>query len=183
MYFFPGPADYPIKQSPPACHPIKTMRKKDKNIVQGDRRSFLSILPLGVLGVVGASLSIAAKRTLEPQSAAAADESWKTLGNISEIAGEEPIEKTIAVTCRSGWSKTVEDVSVFVLPKHENKVLSSVCPHEGCPIVWDGDSKNFLCPCHDSFFSEGGQRLTGPATNDLTEVESRVENGKLQIKV
>ncbi len=104
------------------------MSKKEKEIVKKDRRSFLSVLPLGVLGVVGASLTIAAKRTLEPQ-VAAADESWKTLGNISEIAGEEPIEKTIAVTCRSGWSKTVDDVSVYVLPKHDNRVLSSVCPH------------------------------------------------------
>ena len=158
------------------------MSNKEKENVRKDRRSFLSVLPLGILGVVGASLTIAAKRTLEPQ-VAPVDESWKTLGEISEIAGEEPIEKTIAVTCRSGWTKTVDDVSVFVLPKHDNKVLSSVCPHEGCPIVWDGDTKNFLCPCHDSFFSDKGERLTGPATKDLTEFETRVENGKLQIKV
>ncbi len=158
------------------------MSNKEKENVRKDRRSFLSVLPLGILGVVGASLTIAAKRTLEPQ-VAPVDESWKTLGEISEIAGEEPIEKTVAVTCRSGWTKTVDDVSVFVLPKHDNKVLSSVCPHEGCPIVWDGDTKNFLCPCHDSFFSDKGERLTGPATKDLTEFETRVENGKLQIKV
>ncbi len=159
------------------------MSNKEKEIVRKDRRSFLSVLPLGVLGVVGASLTIAAKRSLEPHTVAAADEGWKSLGDVAEIAGEEPIEKTIAVTCRSGWSKTVEDVSVYVLPKHDNKVLSSVCPHEGCPIVWDADSKNFLCPCHDSFFSDEGQRLTGPAAKDLTEYETRVENGKLQIKV
>jgi Rieske Fe-S protein len=157
------------------------MNVKKDEIVRKDRRSFLSIFPVGILGLVMASMGFSAKRTLEPEIAAA-DEGWKTIGDLSQIAGEEPIEKTLAITCRSGWSKSVDELSVFVLPKHENKVLSSVCPHEGCPIVWDGGTKNFLCPCHDSFFSDKGERLTGPATKDLTEFETRVENGKLQIK-
>ncbi len=159
------------------------MSTNEKEILRKGRRFFLSVLPVGILGLIGASMTIAAKRSLEPQTLAAADDGWKTIGNVTEIAGEEPIEKTIAITCRSGWSKTVEDVSVYVLPKHDNKVLSSVCPHEGCPIVWDGDTNKFLCPCHDSYFSDNGQRLTGPAAKDLTEYESRVEDGKLQIKV
>lgn len=159
------------------------MKKKENEIIRKDRRSFLAVLPLGVLGVVGASMTMAAKSSLAPQDAASTDEAWKTVGDISELAGEEPIEKTIAVTCRSGWSKTVEDVSVYVLPQNDNKVLSSVCPHEGCPVVWDDESKNFLCPCHDSYFSARGKRLTGPSTKDLTEYESRVEDRKLQIKV
>ena len=159
------------------------MSKKNTEIIKKDRRTFLSVLPIGVLGVVGATLTVAAKRSLDPQAAAAVDEGWKTLGDAAELTGVEPVERTIAITCRSGWSQTVEDVSVFVLPKHDNKVLSSVCPHEGCPIVWEETEKKFLCPCHDSFFSEEGQRLTGPATKDLTEYESRVENGKLQIKI
>ncbi|MEQ1606668.1 MAG: Rieske (2Fe-2S) protein [Pyrinomonadaceae bacterium] len=159
------------------------MKNEEKEIVRGDRRTFLSILPLGVLGAVGATIVVAAGRSLEPQVSSAAEANWKSLGEVAEITGEAPVEKTIAVTCRSGWSKTVEDVSVFVLPKHDNKVLSSVCPHEGCPIVWDDETTKFLCPCHDSYFSDKGERLTGPATKDLTEYETRVESGVLQIKV
>ena len=159
------------------------MKKEENEVVRADRRTFLSILPIGVLGVIGASMTIAAKRSLDPDAASAVDEGWKTVGDVTEIAGEEPIEKTISVTCRSGWSKTVEDVSVYVLPHHDNKVLSSVCPHEGCPIVWESESKKFLCPCHDSYFSDKGERLTGPAKRDLTEYETRVEDGKLKIKV
>lgn len=159
------------------------MDKKDSEIIKEDRRTFLSILPIGVLGLVGASITLAAKHSLDPQAEAAAAANWTTLDDVAELAGDEPIEKTISITCRSGWQKTTEDQTVFVLPKHANKVLSSVCPHEGCPIVWDGDSSKFLCPCHDSYFSDSGQRLTGPAAKDLTEYETRVEDGKLQIKV
>lgn len=163
--------------------PTQKMKKENKETIREDRRKFLSILPVGVIGIVGASMTLAAKRSLEPAAGSAAEESWKTISEVAEITGDAPIEKTISVTCRSGWSKTVEEMSVYVLPQHEGKVLSSVCPHEGCPIVWDADSKNFLCPCHDSFFSDSGRRLTGPSTRDLTEYESRIEDGKLQIKV
>lgn len=159
------------------------MDDKEKEIIKRDRRTFLSVLPLGILGAVGASMTLAAARSLDPQAAAATDANWKSVGEIGEITGELPVEKTIAVTRRSGWSKTVEDVSVFVLPKHENRVLSSVCPHEGCPIVWDDETSKFLCPCHDSYFSDTGERLTGPATKDLAEYETRVEGRVLQIKV
>jgi Rieske Fe-S protein len=168
-------------------HPARNndnMKNEENESIRADRRTFLSVLPLGVIGVIGASMTVAARQSLEPSAtASAADDGWKSLGEVSEMAGEDPIEKTVAVTCRSGWSKTVEDVSVYVLPHHDNKVLSSVCPHEGCPIVWEDETKKFLCPCHDSYFSDNGERLTGPAKKDLTEYETRVENGKLQIKV
>lgn len=159
------------------------MENKEPEIIKEDRRTFLSILPIGMLGLIGASMTLAAKHSLDPIAEETAAANWTTLDAVSELTGEEPIEKTIAVTCRSGWQKTVEDKTVFVLPKHDNKVLSSVCPHEGCPIVWEGESGKFLCPCHDSYFSDSGSRLTGPAAKDLTEYETRVEDGKLQIKV
>ncbi|MEZ5428887.1 MAG: Rieske (2Fe-2S) protein [Pyrinomonadaceae bacterium] len=148
-----------------------------------DRRKFLSLIPLGVFGVIAGSLGLASKRFLEPQNVSAASENWKILGAVSEIGGEEPIAKTVTVESQTGWSKTIEDMTVYVLPKHDNKVLSSVCPHEGCPITWDAERKNFLCPCHDSFFQDDGKRLSGPAQSDLTAMETKVENGKLQIKV
>jgi Rieske Fe-S protein len=159
------------------------MDNKETEIIKEDRRTFLSLLPIGVLGLVAASITQSAKHSLDPIAEEAATANWTTLDALNEFAGQEPIEQTVAVTCRSGWQKTVENKTVFVLPKHNNKVLSSVCPHEGCPIVWEGDSGKFLCPCHDSYFSDSGERLTGPASIDLTEYETRVEDGKLQIKV
>lgn len=159
------------------------MKENEKVITMADRRTFLSILPIGVFGAIGVTLASAAHRSLSPGADIVDETSWKSVGEISELTGDTPIEKTVSVTCRSGWIKTVDEVSVFVLPKHENKVLSSVCPHEGCPIVWDEENTKFLCPCHDSFFNDSGERLTGPATKDLKEYEARVENGVLQIKV
>lgn len=44
--------------------------------------------------------------------------------------------------------------------------VSTVCPHLGCTV--DRRPEGFLCPCHGSKFSEGGQVLNGPATRPLT---------------
>jgi Rieske Fe-S protein len=157
-------------------------KKEQENLENPGRRNFLSMIPLGIFGAIAVSIGTASKRFMEPQIATAASENWKVLGLMSDLSGEEPIAKSISVESINGWSKTVEDVTVYVLPKHECKVLSSVCPHEGCPIIWDADSKNFLCPCHDSFFQDDGKRLSGPAQADLTAIETKVEDGKLHIK-
>lgn len=156
--------------------------------VTQDRRKFLSIIPLAVFGAIAVSLGVASKKFLSPSVVAkeigeTTTESWKTLGAVAELSGDEPIEKVISIEKNAGWSKTAEDATVYVLPKHENKVLSCVCPHEGCPIVWDSETKNFLCPCHDSFFSDSGKKLSGPSTKDLTAMETRIEDGKLQVKI
>lgn len=163
----------------------KQINKNDEPVKQ-DRRRFLTAIPLVIFGAIAASLAVASKRFLEPPVTSIGEsgaESWKTLGTVSEMQGAEPLAQTISVEKINGWSKTIEDVTVYVLPQHNHKVLSSVCPHEACPVVWDSQTKNFLCPCHDSFFSESGKKLTGPATTDLTALETRIENEKLQIKI
>lgn len=167
----------------------KNYNQNAKQSIKKDRRQFLSLIPLTVFGTIAVSLGVASKKILTPAISAAKNagetiaEKWKTLGAIAEMQGEEPIEKIISIEKDAGWSKTIEDTTVYVLPKHENKVLSCVCPHEGCPIVWNADAKNFLCPCHDSFFSDSGKRLSGPSTKDLVELETRIEDGKLQVKI
>ena len=45
------------------------MRNQEKEFVLKDRRSFLSVLPLGILGVIGVALTVAAIRFLGPQAA------------------------------------------------------------------------------------------------------------------
>ena len=158
-------------------------KEKENGPIASGRRAFLSLLPIGVFGAIAVSLGFASKRVLEPQDIAKPAEGWKTVGEVAEFSGTDPVTKTITVESQTGWSKTVEDMTVFVLPEDDHKVLSSVCPHEGCPILWDSDSKNFLCPCHDSFFSSKGKRLTGPAKDEMISIKSVVKNGKLQIKV
>ena len=157
------------------------MEDRKSEPVEEERRRFLSLIPLGVAAAIIATIGVPSKLFLDPPPDKKSPENWKDLGDVADLTGEEPIARTVTLESQTGWSKTIEDQTVFVLPKHDKKVLSSVCPHEGCPIVWEKESGKFLCPCHDSFFSDDGKRLSGPAKNDLTAIKSRILEGKLQI--
>jgi Rieske Fe-S protein len=49
--------------------------------------------------------------------------------------------------------------------------MSSVCPHRGCDVEWNGDEKVWDCPCHGSRFAPDGAVLRGPATRPLPLAE------------
>ena len=149
--------------------------------VNKSRRSFLSLLPLGVLAGVFASMGGAAFRFLRPRIFAATDK-WLDVATIAELSGPQPIARKIVAEHVAGWAVTTEQHSVFVLPAKNNQVLSAICPHEGCEVMWEGATNRFSCPCHASFFAADGARISGPARRGLDPLPARVQDGKLQVQ-
>ncbi len=41
------------------------------------------------------------------------------------------------------------------------------CPHLGCALKWNKYERSWDCPCHGSRFSEDGELLDNPSTDDL----------------
>ena len=39
-----------------------------------------------------------------------------------------------------------------------------------------------MCPCHDGKFSKDGAPLSGPVTEPLRKLETRIENDTIQVK-
>lgn len=144
---------------------------------ENSRRSFLKLLPVGALAAVLASIGGAAFRFLRPR-VAAASESWLDVATLSELTGPQPLSRKVAAEHFAGWAVTTEEHTVFVLPG--NKVLSAVCPHEGCEVAWEQNTNRFSCPCHESFFAADGARVSGPAPRGLDTLPTRVQDGKLQ---
>jgi thiosulfate dehydrogenase (quinone) large subunit len=61
------------------------------------------------------------------------------------------------------------DPSLVVQPQSGSFIaFDAVCPHAGCTVQYDGNSKLFICPCHGSEFngSTGAVEL-GPAQTGL----------------
>ena len=52
--------------------------------------------------------------------------------------------------------------------------LSSVCPHRGCDVEWNGEEKVWDCPCHGSRFTSEGAVIRGPAAQPLPPVDAPV---------
>jgi menaquinol-cytochrome c reductase iron-sulfur subunit len=145
------------------------------------RRSFLKLLPLGVLAGVFASVGGAAFRFLRPKLSAVSD-AWLDVMSLSEVKGPTPVSSKIVAEHVAGWSITTEEHNVFVLPAKNNQVLSAICPHEGCEVNWEPNANRFSCPCHESYFAADGARISGPATRGLDALPMRVQDGKIQVQ-
>lgn len=107
--------------------------------------------------------------------------SWQFLSDLgsfsagSSMTYEAPAGQKIVVT-RLGDGETPED---FI-------ALSSICPHLGCQVHWQGNNDRFFCPCHNGAFSSMGEPLSGPpkdSNQPLPQYSLKIENGLLFINV
>lgn len=145
------------------------------------RRNFLMLIPLGIFAGLAGAVATAALRFLRP-TATQQDEKWLNVGAVAQLKGDQPIMRSVVAEHRAGWASTLEEHFVYVLPRQNNQVVSSICPHEGCNVTWREVTNQFVCPCHDSFFSADGAVLSGPSRRGLDPLPSREENGMLQIQ-
>ena len=61
---------------------------------------------------------------------------------------------------------------------------SAVCTHTGCDISdWDGGTRRFQCPCHDSQFdpADGARVVGGPAPRQLPALPLDLRDGMLVV--
>lgn len=145
------------------------------------RRRILLLVPAGIgLGILTTLVS-AAVRFLRPQPASAAQEQWLPVMPATELTGAQPLARTVSIQLDAGWTQVLAAQPVIVLPQ-ERRVLSAVCPHEGCTVVWRAEDKMFLCPCHDSRFDAAGTHITGPAAHALAQLPARIEDGMLKVR-
>jgi Rieske Fe-S protein len=154
------------------------MSKNDETQTR-TRRSFLLLLPVTLIAGVFSSIGFAAFRFLRPRMADSSSENWSDVASLSELKSDAPVGRKVMTDQVTGWGVTREQHQVYVLPG--NRVLSAVCPHEGCDVAWDKSTNRFSCPCHESYFSADGARLSGPARRGLDTLPSRVQDGKLQV--
>jgi len=135
---------------------------------------------------VGATLAVPLVRfALHPLYAATTEIEWSDLGAIDDYLNlTEPHKKSVAVTQRDGWRKTVTERMVYVVagPHGTPRVLSAVCPHLGCTIAWRAERQQFVSPCHNGVFSPSGEHLSGPPPRSMDELETRVAGGRLQVR-
>ena len=157
-----------------------------------DRRGFLKV----ATGVVGGGLGIIiAGPALRMCVAPTGTDTVTTpkdpidIGVVGSIAVGAPWKKVgvIAPVVKDAWT-TARDIvlgAAWVRQPTEGKIvaLSAVCPHLGCAVGFDPSAKTFLCPCHNSKWSDDGALVanTGPAKRDLDPLPVEVRDGRLRL--
>jgi Rieske Fe-S protein len=121
-------------------------------------------------------------------------DSFSDAGSLSDFPVGQWRLVTLEMVQEDGWKKTRARHAVWIrrqeaspvasAPGEESKgimVLTSICPHLGCPINWHPDQSQFVCPCHGGVFSADGQRQSGPPPRNMDPLEFEIREGRIWI--
>lgn len=134
------------------------------------RRAFVSWTGLGWLTTV--LLGLVGTRTTEAQSL----EGFRAVGNLTQLKQGNGVL----------WTKFKQTPVVVIRdPNQQNTLvaLKPTCIHLGCRVNWQGEAKQFVCPCHNSKFSPTGGVLKGPAKKALPRYTVRVQGQNILVKL
>lgn len=162
--------------------PLDSTTTRQAHSINDERRHLLRLIPAGIFAAITGAITITAFRFLHPLKTITGTNEWTNVAMLSELTGDAPVMRRIAIARSNSWAGTFEAHTIYVLPKQNNIVVSGVCPHENCDIAWRDDTRKFFCPCHRSTFAENGARLSGPARRGLDPLPQRVRDGVLQVQ-
>jgi menaquinol-cytochrome c reductase iron-sulfur subunit len=147
------------------------------------RRSFYVGAIYGLGAIISAALGLpAAIYLLFPPKIRQASQ-WVEIGDVTSLAADSPTEMTFRSNRVDGWKVTSEKATAWVVKHADNSITAfgPQCTHLGCAYHWDDAKTEFICPCHNSFFSIDGKVTAGPAPRPLDRYETRIDGKKLLI--
>jgi Rieske Fe-S protein len=60
--------------------------------------------------------------------------------------------------------------AIVVRRGEEILAFDATCTHAGCPVEWNAEKREFLCPCHKGRFSAEGAPAGGPVRKPLARL-------------
>jgi len=137
----------------------------------------------GLWGLISGALAWPALRYLFGGRKTSGTAAWIEVGDVSKIAPGTPAEMSFERVRGDAWRAVKEKSTIWVVKNESGTVTAFApgCTHLGCAFHYEEGKKQFLCPCHDSYFTLDGRVLSGPAPRALDQYQSRVVNDKLSI--
>lgn len=85
------------------------------------------------------------------------------------------------------WNRSLEPIGAVYLRRQpgETKIecLTATCPHAGCFVNFDAQTKTFMCPCHNSQFALDGAIIQpSPSPRPMDSLECQVANDQVLVK-
>ena len=154
---------------------------------QPTRRTLLALLAGLGSAAIGIALAVpGAAYVIDPLLRGGARKGrWLKVASLAGVSEDQPTAFPVVGEQVDSWMRTPNvRLGVVWLRKKGEKVqaLSAECPHLGCKVGYDPERKRFGCPCHESAFSENGERLGGPAPRSLDPLETRVVDGHVEVR-
>jgi Rieske Fe-S protein len=156
-----------------------------------NRRGFLSFVTGLLMTFIGLAVAFPAVAyflgpLLRKPGMRGAGPTSQDAGPLSDIPVGQWRLLSVEMVHVDGWKKTRAKHAVWVRRHGEGEqeitVLSSICPHLGCPINWHPDQTQFVCPCHGGIFNAEGERTAGPPPRPMDPLEFEVRAGRLWVR-
>lgn len=150
--------------------------KRCKALVDVGRRQFLRGGAASAAGAAAAAL--AAQPARRAEAAARLDLPSERLANLADLEPNEPFYISYPDADSPGvLLKLGQAVEGGVGPDGDVVGFSTLCPHMGFPLIYNGDERVFNCPGHYSRFDpeKGGLQIWGQATQNLPQFKLRVD--------
>lgn len=149
------------------------------------RRQFLAMMCGLLSGVIGAILGVPLLVFSVAPLLRRQKNLWVKVCPTSGVQKGEPMRFVYSFLREDAYLQKTERGTVYVMTDDGRyfTVLSNVCPHAGCGVRWDRQSKAFLCPCHNGRFDAKGKVIAGPPPKPLNEVVHEARDGFLFIKM
>lgn len=107
---------------------------------------------------------------------------WRKVGDIAGVPDGEPTKFEVAFP-QDVWTTAEENLAVYVVKAgNDTKVFSNVCTHMQCPVRWQADLGQFLCPCHGGLYDITGKNVGGPPPKPLPQYVHRIDGTTLFIQ-
>lgn len=155
-----------------------------------NRRRFLETCTNGVVVLIGACIAVPALAyVLAPvrwwTGKKGTDGAFQNVGPVAQLPLDQWHLISLQLAQRDGWEEVRVRHGVWVRRSKDPAkmdVLSSICPHLGCPLNWHPDHAEFVCPCHGGVFDSHGKHVAGPPPRSMDPLDYRVEDGCLLIR-
>jgi Rieske Fe-S protein len=155
------------------------------------RRRFLGLFTDLLMAIIALGVAIpAVSYFFGPLRRRSGDEGagspFQDAGLLTEIPLGQWQLLSVEMVHQDGWKKTRVRHAIWVLRQDESNqgitVLSSICPHLGCPINWHPDQSQFVCPCHGGIFDVDGRHTGGPPPRAMDRLEFEVRASRLWVR-
>lgn len=165
-----------------------------------DRRTALGRIALACGCALGAAAltgpaGVALSPLVRPAEASGgvSHDGWMRVDGVARfVVGAPPARVVLRMDVRDQWlvrrGETLGAVLVERLAEHDFRVLSAVCPHLGCSVVWQEERANWFCPCHKSAFARDGALVPAqsgppnPSPRALDPLEWRIADAQLEVR-
>ena len=147
------------------------------------RRNFHIGAIYALMGAISTALGIPAIiYLLFPPKAKKVSE-WISLGDITRLTTNTPVEMTFRRNRVDGWKVISEKSTAWVVKGADNQITAfgPQCTHLGCAYHFEDGKNQFLCPCHTSLFGLDGKVLAGPAPRPLDRYETKLNGNQLLV--